>query len=286
MKLVDVSLPCVSRKDSYRFYAIGDIHLGARDCAESHVWRLIQKIKKDPNARWIGGGDYCECIKPNDKRFDEDTLAEWIIKKKEARKDIVFAQRKKAIQLFQPIISKCLGLIEGNHEAGLRIAHNTNHHGIMCDRLEVEDLTSEAFFRIRFKKDKVSRIVNLFICHGRGGGRTPGAEPNHLYRLANSWDADIVLRGHSHTYHILPPIVVLSLPKNGRLPQECQQKYKRVGNWGCWLKSYTTGPSTYVTRANYAPKPLSTLEIEIKPHVHEHISGPEQPNISMRELVV
>ena len=296
MKIIDVTIPCKSRSDSFFFYVLGDIHLGTLNCAESQVRRLVGKISKSPNAYWIGGGDYCECIKPSDlRRFEAEGLPDWILvpdpeKTRENLRDIVAAQRRQFKLLVTPIKDKCLGLIEGNHEAGLRKHHNLDHHGFICNDLGVEDLTSESLFRIRFSKlsqgKDQTRIVKLFICHGHGGGRTAGAEPNHLFRLAAQWRADIILRGHSHTFCINPPLVELSVPDRGKLPDECTQYYKRAGNWGCWVKSYAVGPSTYVTRATYPPRPLSTLEIEIQPHVHSHNAGPELPKISMKELVV
>ena len=294
MKLMDVTIPCKSRTDSFIFYAIGDVHLGMLNCAESQLKRLVGRISKNPKAYWIGGGDYCECIKPSDlRRYEAEGLPDWILgpdakSARENLRDIVAVQKRRFKQIISPIAGKCLGLIEGNHETTLRKYHNLDHHGFMCNDLGTEDLTSEALFRLRFSKDrgKVTRIVKLFICHGHGGGRTAGAEPNHLFRLAAQWRADIILRGHSHTFCINPPLVELSVPERGKMPDECMQYYKRAGNWGCWVKSYAVGPSTYVTRATYPPRPLSTLEVEIAPHAHSHCDGPELPKISMKELVV
>lgn len=316
MKLIDKEVICKNRTEPFFLYAVGDIHLGSSNCAESQVRRLIGKINKTKNALWLGGGDYCECIKPSDiKRFDIEGLPDWmlgpdtkqffkdiknVITEEDAAKvlrkykgkvrrnlrDIVSEQRKRLIKLFEPIKDKCLGLLEGNHEEKMRRYHNLDHHGFVCNHLQVEDLTSEALLRLRFKRDKSIRVIKIFACHGHGGGRTAGAEPNHLFRLSSHWQVDIVLRGHSHTFCINPPLVELGVPNIGELPKECMQFYKRAGNWGCWLKSYAAGPSTYVTRKTYPPRPLSTLEIEILPHAHSHNKGPEIPLISMKELVV
>ena len=315
MRLIDKEIVCGSRNKSFYFYFIGDIHLGAANCAEKQVRRLVGKISKTPNAYWIGGGDYCECIKPSDlRRFEFEGLPDWMLgpdakqffidiknvlteedaagvlkkykgKIKRNLRDIVSVQRQRIIKIFDPIKDKCLGLLEGNHEEKMRKYHNLDHHGFVCNDLGVEDLTSEALFRMRFVRGDAARIVKMFVCHGHGGGRTAGAEPNHLFRLTAHWRVDLILRGHSHTFCINPPLVELGVPNNGALPDECLQYYKRAGNWGCWLKSYAAGASTYVTRATYPPRPLSTLEIEIKPHAHS-CSGPELPKISMKELVV
>jgi hypothetical protein len=276
----------------------------------------VGKITKASNTYWIGGGDYCECIKPSDlKRFEFEGLPNWmlgpdakqffidiknvlteedaaeILKKYKGKikrnlRDIVGVQRQRIINMLNPIKDKCLGLLEGNHEEKVRRYHNLDHHGLVCNALAVKDLTSEALFRLRFVRGDSTKIVKVFACHGHGGGRTAGAEPNHLFRLAAHWRVDLILRGHSHIFCINPPLVELGVPNSGSLPDECLQYYKRAGNWGCWLKSYATGASTYVTRATYPPRPLSTLEIEIQPHVHSHHNGPELSKISMKELVI
>jgi predicted phosphodiesterase len=292
MKLIDKTIHCKSRSDVFYFYVLGDIHLGTLNCAESQLRRLVQKMAHSPNSLWWGGGDYCECIKPSDmNRYEAEGLPDWILgpdadSVRDNLRDVVAVQKRQFKRIVDPIKGKCLGLIEGNHEATMRKYHNLDHHGFVCSDLEVEDLTSEAFFRLKFKLGKITRLVKVFICHGHGGGRTPAAEPNHLFKLAAHWSADIILRGHSHIFCILSPMVELGLPDRGALPDECLQYYKRAGNWGCWVKSYAAGPSTYVTRRTYPPRPLSTLEIEIRPHIHSHKSGPEQPKISMKELVV
>ena len=157
-------------------------------------------------------------------------------------------------------------MIEGNHERTMRNGKHIDVLSHLCDRLDVPNLTGTAMGRLFFKRAKTAvKTVKIAITHGTGGGRTAGAEPNHLMRLANQFDAEIILRGHSHTFCILPPIVQVSLPQSGNLPSECTQKEKRVGNWGCWVKSYPVGESGYVEVANYPPRPLSTVKVIIKP---------------------
>lgn len=192
------------------------------------------------------------------------------------------------VKIVQPIQDKCLGLICGNHEAAVEQHYNENIHRQLCNKLGKPDLTDAAFVRLNFRMFRNSQIVIVFICHGQGGGRTPGAEPNKLYRMAADKDADILLRGHTHSFCLLPPIPVLSIPHRGQLPDELDAKYKRAGNWGAWLKSYAVGPSTYDSRACYPARSLSTLEIIIEPHKHTSVKRKEKRllKISMRELVI
>ena len=278
MQMKHVEIPMKSLHDTFNLYVIGDVHIGSSNCAEKHFKRFVKYIEKQPNAYWIGGGDYCSCITPSDlKRFDFNGLADWLfvgsaLDIKEALADISKQERGRFCEIVKPIANRCLGLIEGNHEQKFMQHNNNGHHYLMCDQLGVDNLTDCAFLRLRADKGKGgdSRVITIFIMHGFGGGRTAGAEPNHLARLGTFAEADIILRGHSHTFHIAPPEPRLYIPTKGRLPAECLERTVRKANWGCWLKSYAAGPSTYDSRAGYPPRPLVTLEITIKPHHGEN----------------
>lgn len=293
MRLLNYDLPCKSRGDTWYLYALGDIHLGARHCSENNLRRLIDKIAKDHKAIWIGGGDMCDCIKPQDlKRWDMSSIADWLLDgdaptTRNKLKDILRQQRERLCGILDPIKHKCIGLIEGNHEYSIRQHYNEDHHGIICDELGVPDLTDAAFVRLKFNLMGNIHTLVLFICHGHGGGRAAGSEPNHLYRLAMDKRAHIILRGHSHTHCILSPIVEMSIPTKGELPDECVQTTRRAGNWGCWLKSWATGDSTYDSRATYPARPLSTIEVVMTPFHQTSCKGRNvaEPIIAMREYV-
>jgi len=221
----------------------------------------------------------CDAVILNDvKRFDVNTLPSWMLTGspraiKERIGDMLYAQRRRFVKLVKPIKDKCLGLVEGNHEFSIYKYHNRDHMAELCRELDAKNLTDCAFLRLRFLRPsseddrKVhSNSVVVFICHGHGEGRTAGAEPNRLARLAADKDADIVLTGHSHTYHILPPIVMLGAPSAGALPENPTVHEKYVANWGSFLYTYQTGPSTYASRSNYPVRPMYTVETVIEPH--------------------
>jgi predicted phosphodiesterase len=287
MQTKNVDIQLNSQKDTFNLYVIGDVHIGAYNCAERHFRKFVKYIENQPNAYWIGGGDYCNCITPKDlKRFDFQGLADWLLSGsaadiKEQMQDISKQERDRFCSIVEPIKDRCLGLIEGNHEQKFMQHNNNGHHYLMCDQLGVDNLTDCAFVRLAFRgKSGGGKSITVFIMHGMGGGRTAGAEPNHLARLAHFADADIILRGHSHTFRIEPPEIRLCIPTQGKLPEECLEKSIRKANWGCWLKSYKSGPSTYDSRAAYPPRPLVPLEINIKPR---HGEGRKQTIIRMSE---
>lgn len=272
MKLIDLQFPCASMSDRYKFYVIGDAHVGARNCAEDKIQAMVKIIAADPMARWIGGGDLTDNIILSDqKRFDPSVLPLWMLEKRSgeqvvsALQDIVGAQRDRLYRLLDPIADKCLGLIEGNHEYSIMKHHNRDLMQEMCAHFGVPNLTDCTFMRMRFKRGTQTATVKAFISHGHGGGRTSGAEPNSLYRLSADKGADIIMQGHSHSFCIHSPITVLSVPNRGRMPKDLVVSYKYAGNWGAWVYTYQSGPSTYASRANYPARPMYTIETAVKP---------------------
>lgn len=282
MILTERSFDVPSRSTIVDIYPLGDLHIGSRTCAEKALRRVINEIKKNPHAYWIGGGDYLDAIKPADsKRFDMDTMPDWMLEGnsltvREKLNDIVRQQFDRCVEILEPIKHKCLGLIEGNHEFSIRKFYNQNIHKDLCKTLETKDLTDESFMLLRFKRRSGTSNVKLYICHGHGGGRSIGSEPNKLHTMLSEWeDAQICLRGHSHTYTILPPKPVLYSPETIDLPKELLVKYRYAANWGCWMLSHQTGPSTYVSRACYPVRPLMTCKVVISPFTRRYMSGKE-----------
>lgn len=249
----------------------------------------------------IGVTGNCDAVILQDsKRFEPSVLPDWMLtgNPNDIRKkvgDMIEAQRDRALTMLMPIKDKCMGLIEGNHEHSIMKHHNRDLMANMCRRLNTDNLTDCCFIRLRFARfthDANTSVINLrmFATHGHGGGRTAGAEPNHLSRLALDKDCEIVLRGHSHTQHILPPIARLSIPTNGRLLEEPTAWTMRVANWGCYLRTYAAGPGTYDSRATYPVRPLSTVRVVIKPfHVStittkNRRSVLDRPKITIEEM--
>lgn len=284
MKVKEFVFPVAThRSQKYTIYPLGDVHVGALNCAEKQFKRVVAEIKADPYAYWFGGGDLLDAIILQDsKRFEPAVLPDWMltgdpeaIRKKVS--DMIESQRDRVVEMLEPIKHKCIGLLEGNHEHSIMKHHNRNLMDELCSKLNVDNLTDCCFIRLKFQQVLHSgdrgptTIVRMFATHGSGGGRTAGSEPNHLARLALDKDCELVLRGHSHTQHILPTIARLSIPTRGQLNAEPTACTMRVANWGCYLKTYAAGPGTYDSRATYPVRPLSTIKVSITPFTVSHI---------------
>lgn len=266
------TLKSKQRDTQWRIYALGDLHIGALNCAEDKIRAIVDKIAKDPNARWFGGGDMMDLVILNDaKRFDVSILPDWMVEGlpaeqvKASLSDMVGAQVERLKDILAPIKNKCLGLIEGNHEYNIKKYHNRDVMPHLCDYFDAPNLTDCAYVRLNFKCGVAQSSIRVFITHGHGGGRTSGAEPNSLYRLAADKECEVILKGHSHTFCIHPPIPMLTIPKGGKLGQELSTYDKFAGNWGAFVYTYQQGPSTYASRANYPVRPMYTLEVVIAP---------------------
>lgn len=294
MRLTDYTFEGTTRSASWSFYVIGDVHVGAANCAEDKLRHLVQRIKANPNAYWIGGGDMCDAVILNDTaRFDPSILPDWLLQGhspdavRHNLQDMLDAQKKRLFKFLDPIKDRCLGLIEGNHEYSIMKHHNRNFLNDMCTHFGVENLTDCAFMRFRFVRRVNGRCptatVRAFISHGHGGGRTSGSEPNILYRLAADKECEIILKGHSHSFCIHPPIPMLSIPARGMMPEDPIVYDKHAANWGSYVYTYQTGPSTYASRANYPVRPMYTVEVKVEPfHITSH--GVEQPKIDMNAI--
>ena len=299
MKTVEYTFETNSRSTVYKLYGLGDIHIGALNCAEDEFMSLVRHIANEPNALWVGGGDMVDAVILQDaKRFDVNSLPDWMVTGKASDVksmvgDIVAAQRKRFLQLVKPIKDKCLGLIEGNHEYAMYKHHNRDIMTELCDAMDVPNLTDCAFIRLKFKRmsgTAGANVVTVFACHGHGGGVSSGAEPNRLFKLAADKQVDILLTGHSHTFNIHPPIPMMYLPHGGKLLEEPLVREKYVANWGSYLFTYKKGPSTYASRANYPIRPMYTVETIITPHhetrivLDDGVVSSNVPRIEMRQI--
>ena len=202
MEMIHKDIEVKSKKDVFYIYPLGDVHIGVFNCAESHFKRLVQYIARKKNAYWFGGGDFCDCIAISDPRFTFRSLADWIFTGtvkdiKEALTDISKQERDRFCEIVAPIKDKCIALIEGNHEAVYMKRLHNGHQYILCEQLGVRNMTDCGFIRLNFKiPNSAGRVVKIWAMHGCGAGRSVGAEPNHLMRMGQIADADIVLRGH------------------------------------------------------------------------------------------
>lgn len=298
MIILPVDIPCNSRKFRLEIFPFGDLHIGKRNCAETLIRKQVVEVKRrndmeNRQAVVICGGDLLNSINVTDvRRFDFDELADWFVdsdaeKTRERLSNMALQEVDRCVDIFNPIKHLMLGAITGNHENMMRKRNNLNVHKLICEKLGIANLTDEAIIVFKFTKTNgTKQNIKLYIRHGYGGGRTPGAEPNKLARMLAEWeDCNVCLTGHSHTYCLLPPKPVLYV---NNTYNKLLQRYRFAANWGCWQYSHLEGVGSYESAACYPASPMMTLKVVIWPFWSTRIDGKEVmiPKIELREYPI
>lgn len=270
-----------SRSDAFTLWNFSDLHVMNKGCAEKQIKADIQTVKDDPFAYWIGGGDYADFIGYRDKRFDPDSVSEWVSVKDLG--DLGRAGMHKVAEMFDPIREKCFGLLIGNHEKKyeLKTEHDTLHHWL-CEQLGARSLEYCAFFDVVFHrrgKTKKPRLVGeappdgnststsfrVFCHHGCGYAQTPGGKLNRLIQFMQRFDADIYMVGHVHDKIARREPALAA----NRACTDLVQRDRLGIIAGSYLKTYQLGSTLYGEMRGYAPTSLGPAVAKIVPITRE-----------------
>lgn len=271
MRFIDHRVTYQRHGEEFRLYPFGDLHFGTKACHEVAAAKHIKLLRDDPNGLGFLGGDVFEAIPTTDPRFDRNLLAGWC---RDSR-DVVSEQERYAADVFSPVKEKLIGGIEGNHEWALRDHQGRDAHGWLCETLGVKDMTYSAFIRLKFTRNSrgmktsgSSRTYLIHVAHGKqAGGVTAGAERNRLARRREKWKADLYLVGHSHWLEVLDDRPQLTIPRRGKLPDECVLTRQISANWGTFYRAAPVGDSSYAERAEYSPRDIGSVIATFRPDV-------------------
>ena len=268
-----------SRSDQLTIWHLADLHLMSKACAEDVLKKDIARIKDDPYSFWQGGGDYCDLIGCDDRRFDPDAVAEWVNVNDLGRLGKV--GMKRVAELLEPIKHKCLGLLTGNHEKTYeRHKEQAGLHGWLCTELGVPNLEYCALFDVVFIRDPevkakprllatdspfplgfTTKTYRIFAHHGSGFATTPGGKLNKLIQFMQSFVADVYFCGHVHDK------VGRREPALGA-DKTCTKlvAIERLGVIsGSYLKTYQQGVTTYGEMRGYRPVSLGAAWVRFEP---------------------
>ncbi len=273
----------ISRSDQFTIVPIGDVHIGAAACDEKRLLRVVQRVKDDPNAYWVGIGDYIDAINRNDKRFSVGSLAPWLINMDNLA-DIVKAQRNRFLEIIAPIAPKCLALVEGNHETAITKYCERYVFGEIVDGIRKAGSFAEdhplsigyyGWFMPTFRRstgDKKGGTTTLRfnLHHGFAGGQLAGGKHLAMQRWLWTHDCDLALFGHSHNTGVQVEAVE-AVNDVGQMVIK-----HRIGAYcGTFLGSVQeNGPSTYSEIKGYLPLPNTGIEVVLRPgadNPHERI---------------
>jgi len=178
----------------FTLYPLADIHYGSLQCNVGFFQQVIKEIEGNPNAYWVGMGDFMENAVIGSK---SDVYTQTVSPK---------VQMERIVEMLKPIKKKGLFLIGGNHEqrshrlVGLipeqyiGIQLGIPYKGFSClANLQVEGKTP-----------------NTFICyfhHNYGGGYTKGGKVNRAESLRRiTPGVNATFSAHFHTTSRIPAV--------------------------------------------------------------------------------
>ncbi len=261
-----------SRKSVIKIYPIGDMHNGTTAHDRNCFVRLIEQIRIDPMALWIGMGDMNECITWHDiKRFNPGVIS------KDLRDDlpnIMKRQVQETVDLLKPIKEKCIGIHQGNHEEAWAKNHCLDPAEEIAEKLEATYLRFSAITHLVFERTNGNtrgkrNMYKLFSSHGSGGGRTLGGKVKKLEDLMRIARTDMYLMGHAHKVISFKETVLDSTWQRGDKKPKLQEVKIVAAITGSFYKTYIDGTTTYGERALYAPSAIGSIRFDIIPDKNE-----------------
>jgi predicted phosphodiesterase len=265
-------------EEVYTLFPFSDLHIGNEGCDEAAIREAIAQVAADPHALWVDLGDGCEFINRHDKRFDVETLPDWLWN----RPDLAMAETERRVSLFKGIADKCVGLVAGNHEAKLlEYAENDVYRRFAKDiGAEGRCLGPCGFLRLIFraagaKEDDSAWVVTLFLTHGFWGGRFLSSTALNLERLAGQVECDLLLSGHDHKKALgLVEKLVLVEDDRGELGEATRTTFCVA--CGTFLRT-----TAYAERAGFRPSNVGMVRIAFHPRaraINVDLGGTNTPN--------
>lgn len=279
MNIARHSITYTGRGVSLYIYPIADVHLGATNCDEELLQDYIVAIRDEPHAYWVGMGDLLDCVgRKGDPRYRQNALASWA----RDEEDPIIVQLWRLVEYLRPIADKCLGLIEGNHEAWLlsrmgRDIYQEYARLLLGERADDLMLGVHGYIHLVTRRaagadQRQAGRSDLIIYahHGWGSGRTDGAAANALGEaLRNYPDARVALLGHRHR---VLSVGVANVHIDTR--QRTRQRLERRHRWGVFCGSFLNGHEadagsrphpSYAEEAGYAPLPVGAPYLIYRP---------------------
>jgi len=170
-----------------RITPISDLHDGNNNCKLNKFIRTVDLIAKDKHHYWFGLGDWFDCILLPDKRAGRDDMVQTL-----------FRERRKIMEIVEPIKDRCLGLADGNHEVKMiKIGVGSPIQDI-CDQWDIPYFLYSGLLKIQPPRKFHNRPIFIYFHHGASAGRKTGGAVNRVEELAQHWGADVYCVGHSH----------------------------------------------------------------------------------------
>ena len=256
----------------YNLYFPSDWHEGTMAFHEKGAVKEMSIIKNDKNGYWIFGGDACECITVDDKRFNPAEHSGRYAKVMEQVEHVAF--------LMQPAKDKCLAIMQGNHEYKLSARNVVDIDKAIAAKLG-HHVNAPGFTMIA----KLPGF-KLFFTHGsRNTNHTAGNrqqrefnESMWVMKYLRDLQGDCLVSGmgHGHKMRIRKPLAELALvekdgeekqaypnmvtSKEGFIAEDCRWYFMT----GALRKLRVPGITTYSEMAGYRPNELGMIKLVVR----------------------
>lgn len=262
MELNEFKIICRKRNEKFKITPLGDVHYGNRGCNKKLFETAVAQIANQPNTYTILMGDMCEAINYRDPRFSPECIDSSLSIENLDR--LFQIQCEYIINTLMPIRDKIIGIHEGNHEIKVRSHNHFDMTGTIAKALEIKNLRSVAWTRLKFYRSTATYTTVLHSLHGAGGATTLAGIINKMRNIAEGMaNSRIILMGHTHKAfaQFLDP--KLYIPRKGKLKLEAESVI--IANTGSFLKGYSEGTTSYVEQKGLRPIDLGTVCIKIVP---------------------
>jgi UDP-2,3-diacylglucosamine pyrophosphatase LpxH len=265
MQTTEFVIPYRSKTDVFKIWAIGDVHIGAKNVHRERFEATLKEIAKDKNSYIVLLGDLVDAITMSDRRFDMREIDPRYSLEEVGR--IAEKQMEDVYEYLKPVQDKVICMITGNHEHKLAQRTGYDISRILANKMNVPMLGYSGFARLIFRRKSSknnpcnTHSYTIYMHHGRGGGRSGGSGLNNLDKLPGMFDADIYMMGHIHR-QIIDHKPILYMDRGGNI----KERYKVLMNSGSYLRTYGQGSTGYGEVGQYPPSVLGSVYVEIAPH--------------------
>lgn len=180
-------------KSYFDLYPLGDVHFGSAQCDIEFFKRVVGEVADNPDARWVGMGDFIENAIVGSK---SDVYTQTM----PPREQINYI-----CDLLEPIKGKGLFLIAGNHEQRTMRVVGLCPEEHMAVKLNIPFMGFSCFASFIMSKCHTPTGFSCYFHHNYGGGYTSGGKVNRAEALRKiTPTADAIFSGHFHTTSRMP----------------------------------------------------------------------------------
>jgi predicted phosphodiesterase len=174
------------------------------------------------------------------------------------------AQMNYLIHAIKPIKDKILCAIPGNHEEKFRINNSIDLMYMINHDLKIPVGDYMSFLKIKFDRHQFQHAVKpmtIWLQHGWFAGRKMGGKVNQLMDVANTYEADMYLSGHSHDL-FATTLERMTVPER---TLDIIKTKKTFINTGTFLETVTKRGTSYGEMKAYPVAKIGSARIKIYP---------------------